>query len=1589
MGDLFCIRDRLPLSLSPLIIFTIVLVFYTYLHRKAKHNASNEQFAISVKYRKWIQLVLIPIELIGWLYLYIHENDYCNAYPIAFAFIFAALFVITAASPSALLFSQRHYIFFFFTIYALFFVHAIYILFEYSGDSLLYLIWSNLAITLVLTTIHGTTSLPINPINLEALDSEKVEIKNGQIYRNDLLLCPEAQASIFSWACFQWVNSLVVFGYKNPVKRNDIYALTYNHLARFTYKEFVDTKKWIARKKVLRRIYSANKGSIWTQFICSITAVMVSYLNPFFQQKFLEYIENPNGRPIKTAYAFILGMFVVSLTKLLFNSIQLYAGRRWNVRTICMLDAEIYEKTLKRKDMSGKVDDEKDGSSEESVSSTGKITNLMSLDADRVGDLPAYIFNFYNAPVELVIAITYLYHLLGVAAFVGLGVMILFFPVTLFLLKRIGDNYEALTHAKDRRNELVNELLQGIRMIKYFAWEPNWNKRVHDARKSEVNKLIWVVIYDVLLNVAFLSIPVLVTASSFVWYTKVSGNKLTASVVFVSITLFDMLRAPIILIPDCFTTLTECYISLKRIVNYLEEPEVGDGVDNPPMLVPEGKSVEQVIARIGFEKSVFKWHSGNPTDIKEQDKSSTTTPTDSSTASSSSNNDNEETTLAESVEPVTRSFSLNVPAFDFPLGELSIVCGPTGSGKSSFLHALLGEMDIVSGRVFLPSKNNVITDEPYSLVEETSGLRVNEVAYVAQQPYLQHASIRDNILFGQPFDPVRYKKVLRQCALIKDLNVFTDGDQTEIGEKGISLSGGQKQRVSLARAVYSHAKTILLDDCLSAVDSHTAKHIFRHCITGDLLKDRTIILVTHHVRLCLPGAHYLVKLENGFISGYGLVDDLKKTGQLVQLLGEEAIIDLDGKLIDDDSGDGSLNDEEEDYDINKETAINKLIAEEESAKGHVKYDVYKTYLAACGGWPFWLLLIACYIVSRFFTFAENWWLRIWAAAYSTPIKQQIVESGQTVFGFTTFQTLRNVVQEINVDYYIGIYLLLCLSFVIFDTLRSALLYWGSIRGARILFDSMLARIIHAPMRFFDTTPIGRILNRFGKDVTTVDLRMARSASFLLECVTGLVQSILVISLITPQFLIVAVLISGVYFLIGTYYLRISRELKRLNSVSRSPIYSHFTESLVGVTTIRAFGQQKKFLLTMYDKLDTYVAPFYLLWMTNRWLYCRMEFTGAFLTLSAGVFIVLNLDRVDAGMAGISLFYAFSFLENVYWFIRQYTQVEMDLNSVERVQEYLQIDQEAPSVVEGRRPPAAWPTTAAIEVKDLEIRYAPELDTVIRGISFDVKPHEKVAIVGRTASGKSTLALSFFRFLEPSAGSIIMDGIDISHIGLQDLRSKITIIPQEAVLFSGTVRSNLDPFGEHDDAELWESLVRSNLSTGNHGTSSPKKQQASSSSSQQDLVIDESSASNNVIYSLDQQVSDGGNNFSQGQRQLLCLARALLKNSKLIIMDEATASVDFETDAKIQHTIRQEFSDSTLICIAHRIRTIIDYDKVLVLDHGKLVENDSPYALLQNTNGVFRSMCEKSGELDILLEMAEKSQGRDFSSLVMDDHSLVK
>ncbi|KAG2179922.1 hypothetical protein INT43_003709 [Umbelopsis isabellina] len=1452
----------------------------------------------------------------------------------------------------------------------------------------------------------------INPKNFVLVDNETLEITaDGKILKDKHELSPETWASIGSWAVFEWMTPLVLFGNRQALKREDVYTLGVEHRARWNFIDFQDTLKRFARTSVAKRMIWASIHAVTWQVIMSNATIFVSYSIPFFLQRFLEYLENPNGRPISTAYFYVFMMFVASLVKMLAASVQLFYGRRWNIRAFNQLDAEIFAKTLKGKDIAGKVeaskkekkDDEKAAEEEDvgSISNVGKITNLMSVDADRLGMLPSYIQMFYNSPVEISISLLYLYQLLGAAALIGLVVMLMSFPVAGWLSVKLNNVYTNFMTAKDKRNELTNELLQGIRMVKFFAWEKSWTQKVNDARAMEIKQLWKVVTFEILFEAIYMITPTMVTVVTFIWYTKVAQQELTASTAFVAVALFDMLRNPLLLLPDAFSTFSEAYTSMKRIADYLDEDEVKEVViDDSEYMDENGKPQYDKITRTGFEQeAAFQWHvPENKPNGKDKAKAKDTA----------------------SVEQEVTPFTLRIPELEFPVGELSIVCGPTGSGKTSLLYALLGEMDCVNGKVHLPSKlrySENFTRYP-QIDPHNPELRLTDVAFVSQTAFLQHASIRDNILFGENFEAERYKKVLRQCALAKDLSVLSDGDRTEIGEKGISLSGGQKQRVALARAVYSRAKTVLLDDCLSAVDSHTAKHLYNKCLLGDLMKGRTVVLVTHHVKLCLPRSKYLVKLENGSISGCGFTQDLRDRKILQELIGEDENMEIANNAVDiEETGDES----EEEIELESEQEAKKLIEEEASEEGRVKFQVYKAYFDACGGWTFWSSVIALFVITRLLFIAQSYWIRVWAAAYATsgdanfsinglevslhsqsdlpmyymPLKFASAIADKVPRESVLQSWIASTSGPVNVDYYIGLYVLICFTTIVIDIGKAIMTYRGSVFGAQVLFHKMLDRIVHAPMRFFDTTPVGRILNRFGKDIATIDTQLARNALVLFECSTGIIAAAAVMVSVTPLFIFACLIVSVLYLYIGKLYLTVSREFKRLNSVSRSPIYSHFSETLVGVSTIRAYGAQERFMQEMLHRLDTYTASFYLLWMSNRWLYCRIEMTGAIVTLAAGIFIILQFGTIDAGLAGLSLTFSRSFLESVYWFVRQYTQVEMNLNSVERVQEYLVIDQEPPYIVEDRQPAAAWPTTAAVEIKDLTISYAKDLDPVLKDVSFNVRPHEKVGVVGRTGSGKSTLALSLFRFVDPSSGHIKIDGVDITEIGIESLRSKLTIIPQDAILFSGTIRTNLDPLGLHSDEALWDILVRVHLVNHSPG-STPGEGNSIGSSDNIDSATAIEEDSNTGITSLDAPVSDGGHNFSQGQRQLLCMARALLRNSRLIIMDEATASVDYETDRKIQITIREEFSESTLLCIAHRLRTIIDYDRVLVLDQGTIAEFDTPYNLLCTEAGVgmFKAMCEKSGEMDTLIQMAttvenrkkaEREQGIE-QNLVADDFS---
>ncbi|KAF7725515.1 hypothetical protein EC973_009545 [Apophysomyces ossiformis] len=1228
------------------------------------------------------------------------------------------------------------------------------------------------------------------------------------------------------------------------------------------------------------------------QFVYCIIWSLAMFGPPYFLNKVIKYIENADPAmqvPASTAFLYVLGLFISSSVQSLSYQQALYIGRTLGIRIQSIVIGEVYGKALRRRDESGKAQAEAEGEKRQK----GNVNNLLSVDAQKMGELTAYIFYMYCFPLQVSICVWSLYRLLGAASLYGVFIMFVSQPVTYFLSRRFQRLHHVVMGYTDRRIKLMNELLSAIRIVKFFAWEKEFKKRLFAAREDELKAIKSRLFMLMWMSNAWFLIPVLIMVAVFYMYTKTYS--LTASTAFTALALFNTFKTTLDELPIITSFILQANVSLGRVETFLREQEV--------------QEADHATTEIGFfDNAAFSW--GNPD--------------------------------SEEVKVALKDLNLT-----FPRNKLSIVCGPTGSGKTTLLASLLGETYCISGSAKLPRKSPSGTGD--------IGSAVSGVAYVAQTAWLQNCSIKDNILFGLPYDEERYQKVLYMTALTRDLEILKYGDSTEIGEKGITLSGGQKQRVAIARAVYSQADIVILDDCLSAVDAYTAKHLYEKCLTGDLMYNRTVILVTHHVALCLKKADYVVALQEGRVVAAGEPSSVLKMGVLGEDLGqtedqgcdelETGPIPIVAKYVNKQSEDGA----------------GKLTKAEHRAEGGVSWSVYATYFYASGGYIFWFGVLVLFCCAQAVVLGQDYWIRIWSASHDSEGAKSIKASALFPASFIPssmplrtmkldwpiINSLESIQEKESIDnaWYVGIYFLIGLTALLMTTLRQLTLFMGSLRASRRIHNQLLERILRARVRFFDSTPLGRILNRFSSDLETIDQSVAPSLSVLLFSIIATLCVVILVSAITPAFIVPGAFIAVLYWKIGTYYLRTSRDMKRLNSVSRSPIYVQFSETINGVTTIRAFGCQMRFIQENFRKIDSNSRPFIWMWATNRWLHCRVELLGAFVGFCTGVVLIMSRSWVAPGLAGLSLSYALTFTHHVLWVVRMYAINEMNMNSIERVHEYLDVEEEAPAHIPESLPPPSWPETGSMKVENLSISYAPDSPAVLRGISFETRAREKIGIVGRTGSGKSTLALSIFRFMESTSGRILIDGVDISTIGLEDLRSRLTIIPQDPILFSGTLRNNLDPFGQHDDAELWAALKRTHLI---------------------ESKVD-------AQFGLDATVAENGSNWSQGQRQLIALARALVKKSSLIILDEATSSVDFDTDYKIQQTIRTEFVHSSLLCIAHRIRTVADYDRILVLDNGLVVEFDSPYSLMTREDSMFRELCERSGEYAELLSIAKANE----------------
>jgi len=1386
---------------------------------------------------------------------------------------------------------------------------------------------------------------------------------------------PEVKASALNKLFFWWLNKIMHKGSRAALEFEDLYEVNPDVDAAYCSQLFeaqwqVELKRQAGdpsyQPSVQNALYRIFKFEFWVGAITKCFMDGLQFFQPILLEWLLVFIgdswaasEDPAdfSQPAEwkgyvLAAAIGLCPFLTSVLMNYYFRVMMTIG----LRTRTILTTALYKKALRLSPAARQT------------MSVGQIVNMMSTDATKIDLFCGYIHYLWSAMEQVIVAIALLIRALGPAALAGVAVVLVMLPFQGFVMQHLQRIRKATVKYTDSRVKLMNEILQGIRVIKVYAWEIPFMQKLGDIRGEEV-RFVRKMAYTRAWNFTLMQAgPILMCLLAFLT-VALTQDTFKAQYVFSSLVLFNLLRMPLMLFPMTLAFFSDARIGVKRIQAFLLAEELSSA--------PEYVEADKVDFAIKVENATFAWEkavaektekgltikqaaaSGKKKD-EAKAQSAATSSSSSSTAAKPGNVKDaaapagkedvklllsspaspsaaaDSSSSSSSSDDDSEPFRLDDVDLTIPKGSLTVIVGGVGSGKSSLLAGLLGEMKREKGNVKI----------------------AGAVGYCPQQAWIQNATLRENITFGLPFDEKKYEDAIKYSCLQADIDVLPAKDHTEIGEKGINLSGGQKQRVNLARAVYYDASIVLLDDPLSAVDAHVSKTLFNECICKKL-KDKTRVLVTHQLQY-VSSCDRVFYVSGGKVAEQGTYQELMaKQGEFYTLMStyvgeeeeeeEEEEVDeaepassgVSGESVVS-SGMGvvlttskprrkkglrtkkasaggrkssagafeskvELTVEEKLKKAEERNAARALMQAEERTKGGVPLDVYLYYMKQCGGAKIMLPAFFFMCLQTATNSYNTWWLGLWT---------------DNEYGRSN-------------EFYLGVYAGLGGAQVVWTFLAISSAAYMGVRAAAKLHQQSFSSVLKAPMSFFETTPIGRIINRFSKDQDVIDsmlMDVVRMVVFMLLIVTA---TFVMIMIVTPWFFIPLIPILAIYWYVQRDYRNSSRELKRLDSISRSPLFAHFSETLTGLSTIRAYRAQDTFTRVNEQRMDGNNRPYYLLVLTQRWLSIRVETIGSLVAFFAALIIVIQRKTLNPGESGVSLTYAIGVTSLLNWVVRQTVEAENAMNAVERSKFYTDgIPHEAAAEVpeEDSKLTESWPQRGTIDFKDLKIRYRPGLPLVLHGITLNVRGGERVGIVGRTGAGKSSLMVALFRIVESAGGSILIDGVDISKLGLKKLRSKLAIIPQDPVLYSGTVRSNLDPFDEHTDAELWSALEKAYL---------------------KDTI-----AALNL--KLQETVTENGDNFSVGQRCQMCLARALLKNARILIMDEATASVDMETDSKIQSSLRRNFN-GTVLTIAHRLNTIVDFDRVLVLDFGRVREFDTPANLLRNADSLFSAMVDETGE----------------------------
>ncbi|KAF9423916.1 Canalicular multispecific organic anion transporter 2 [Podila epigama] len=1333
------------------------------------------------------------------------------------------------------------------------------------------------------------------------------------------------KANLLSRLTFQFLQPIVSQGYKTPLTAKDIEGMmpeyikteyTHARLEKYWKNAVANAQAKGQKPSLVRTIFSAYKTRWIPVMIFRFCASTLTYVSPQLLSRILAFsatYQTDNPAPVSLGIILAFGLFFASMANSFFMAQYFQATMNMGIEVRTALIAMIYRKSLKL------------SSAAKQKSTAGEISNHMSVDAERWLDGMPFFAMFLSIPYELCICLWMLYNQIGWSVFVGLATIFALLPIQGVIGKLFTKAKSLKLEAMDERIRLMNEILSGIKIVKLYGWEDSFRERVALFRSRELSKLKTIGRAFAFMSIMFSSMPLFVALVSFAVYATVGGPNFTPGdmspqKVFVSISLFSMLNHPIGMLSHIIALTISVRVASTRIQKFLLAEEILESATESVKALPEDPSVPMV----EIKDAVFAWETEGPEVETEKDRKAREKMEEKKQKQLEKEAIKAGKPIPEKPVPVEKNYGPTLTNIDLTIarGNLTAVVGRVGQGKTSLLNAIIGDMYKRQGSVKVYGR----------------------MAYVAQQAWIINATLKENILFGNAFDQAKYDHILMACGLLPDIEMLPAGDMTEIGERDADL--------------------YLLDDPLSAVDAHVDQHLWHHLIgPNGLLKDKTRVLVTHAIHH-LEQSDQIVLIKDGQISETGKYEELMGAQHgFYQLIKDYSVnegkkrkekksnvagvgagtenADTSSDVDDDATQDGDDKDAKT-VAVHKKDDKAELVAEEQMVLGSVSWDVYKIYCRAAS-YKYSIMAVLLFVGGQACQIGTNLWLKYWTTPES---------SGKHPVGLL-----------------LGVYALLIISYMIVTVIVSyVVMVLAAIRASTRLHENLLSTMLRLPMSFFDTTPLGRIVNRFSSDVFSTDESLPFNWINVFSCAMSVLGTIVVIATTTPIFLAMVPPLVVVYLLVQAYYIRASRALKRVDSVSKSPIYQHFSESLSGVTTIRALGAERRFIEENAKRANIAGNAYFSWVVSNRWLQIRLEGLGAVIVLAAALFVVLSRNTLSPQAIGLSLTYALSVTGDITWLVRSYCDLQNQLVAVERMNEYATKNQEAPAETDVKLP-ENWPQAGHVEFRNYSTRYREGLDLVIKDISFEVQPGEKVGIVGRTGTGKSSLTLALFRIVEAAnsvwakashngadldsdptkkdevadlekvdveedGGSIWIDGIDISTVGLKYLRQHLAIIPQDPTLFIGTVRENLDPFNELQDADLWEALERAHL----------KEHIAS------------------LAGGLSFKVTQNGDNFSVGQRSLICLARALLRKTKILVLDEATAAVDVETDELIQKTIRKEFADRTILTIAHRIKTVMDSDKILVLEKGRVEEFESPSVLLQRPDSLFYKLAQQAGEI---------------------------